>query len=239
MFKGLGRKSDKKDSVKTGADPFGNSPMTAFEKGKNEWFERMGSPVVERDRYFILAGVFGIAFIGLVAGLITMMPLSRVVPYTVQVDKLTGEAVATRSAAQIYKAGNPEKQYFLTRWVRGLMELDSNTTAKSLAEVFDATRSKATDEFTDFLSKTRPLVRVRTEVGLTRTVEIKSYSPINDQSVIVRFATEERSTGQKTVRRNYIITIHYAIDPPTSEAGIMKNPIGLFVTHFAINEDMS
>ena len=239
MLKGFKSKIGSQAANSKGADPFGNSPLTAFEKGKREWFERMGSPVVERDRYFVMAAIFGIAFIGIVLTLMGMMPLSRAVPYTVQVDKITGEASAVRTAAQIYKPGNPEKQYFLTRWVRQLMELDANTTSKALTEVFEGTRGKATDEFTDFIGKTKPLVRIKTEQGLVRNVEVKSYSPINDQSVMIRFATEERAMGQKTVRRNYVITIHIAIDPPATESAIMKNPLGLFVTHFAINEDNS
>jgi len=239
MFAGTKSKAGKKPNTKAGADPLGNSPLTAYEKAQREWFERMGSPVVERARYFVLAAILGIAFSALVFTLASMMPLSQAVPYTVQVDKITGEAVATRTAAQIYKPGNPEKQYFLTRWVRGLMELDANTTSKALTEVFDRTRGKATEEFTDYVAKTKPLVRIKTEPGLTRTVEIKSYSPINDQSVMVRFATEERAVGAPTLRKNYVITIHYAIDPPKDEAAIMRNPLGLFVTHFAINEDMS
>lgn len=239
MFKGFKQKVGRQGTTKKGADPLGNSPLTAFEKAERVWFERMGSPVVERDRYFVLAAIIGLAFIALVLALMAMMPLSRAVPYSVQVDKITGEARAERSSAQIYKPGNPEKQYFLTRWVRQLMELDANTTSKALTEVFEGTRGKATDEFTDFMAKTKPLVRIRTEPGLVRNVEIKSYSPINDQSVMIRFATEERAMGQKTVRRNYVVTLHIAIDPPNTEAAIMKNPLGLFVTHFAINEDNS
>lgn len=65
----------------------------------------MGSPIVERDRYFVLAALFGLAFVGVVGTLMNMMPLTRVEPFVVQVDKITGHAVATRAAAQAYKPG--------------------------------------------------------------------------------------------------------------------------------------
>ena len=87
MLKGFKSKIGSQAANSKGADPFGNSPLTAFEKGERVWFERMGSPVVERDRYFVLAAIIGIAFIGIVLTLMGMMPLSRAVPYTVQVDK--------------------------------------------------------------------------------------------------------------------------------------------------------
>lgn len=240
MFKSKGSKpAAAAKKAATSGDPVGNSPLTAYDRGKREWFERMGSPVVERDRYFVLAALFGIAFAGVVGTLMTMMPLTRVEPYVVQVDKITGQTMASRAAAQAYKPGAAERQYFITKWVRGLLALDPNTTEQALAEVYENTRGKGVEEFTDFVNKTKPIVRVRTEAGLTRTVEIKSYSPLNEQSALVRLVTEERGLDRGVTRRSYVVTIHYAIDPPDTESEIMRNPIGLFVTHFAINEDMS
>lgn len=227
------------DKPKASGDPIGNSPMTAYAEGKREWFERMGSPVVERDRYFVLAALLALAFIGLVGTLMHMMPLSRVAPWVVQVDKMTGEARAQPVAAQAYKPGANEKQYFIIRWVRGLLELDPNTTERALLEVYENCRGKAVDEFTDFVNKTKPIVRVRTETGLTRVVEIKSYTPLNDQSALVRVVTEERTLNKGAIRRSLVVAVHYAIDPPDTETKVMKNPIGLFITHFAINEDNS
>ena len=199
----------------------------------------MGTPVVERARYFVLAVIFGLAFAGVVGTLMTMMPLSRVEPYVVHVDKVTGQAVAVRAGAEKYKPGAAEKQYFLVKWTRGLLELDPHTTEKSLTEVYDSCRGKAIDEFTDFVNKTKPVVRVRTEAGLTRTVEIKSYSPLNDESALIRLETEERGLNKSPLRRSYVVTLHFAIDPPKTEGQIMRNPIGLFITHFAINEDLT
>lgn len=220
-----------------GGDPIGNSPLTAFEKGQREWFERMGSPIVERDRYFIMAALFALAFMALVGTLMYMMPLTRVEPWVIQVEKLTGEVRTTPAAAQAYKPGAAERQYFIVRWVRGLLELDPNTTEKALTEVYENCRGKAIDEFSDFVNKTKPIVRVRTETGLTRTVEIKSYTPLNDQSSLIRVVIEERALNKAVIRRSFVIAVHYAIDPPDTEVKIMKNPIGMFITHFAINED--
>lgn len=222
-----------------GADPIGNSPLTAYEKARQEYFERTGSPVVERARYFVLAALFGCAFIALVIALIQMMPLNRVEPYVVQVDKITGETSATRSAAQAYKPGDREKQYFIVRYVRGLLEIDKNTVALSLAEVYRNSRGKALDEFTDFVRASKPIVRARTEVDLVRNVDIKSYSLLNEQSAIVRVETVERGLNRATIRKAFVVTLHFAIDPPKTEKEIMENPIGLFVTHFAINEDLT
>lgn len=234
MFGNKARKS-----VKKGADPIGNSPLTAYAKGKQEWFERCGSPTVERARYFVLAALFGLCLLVLVFALAQSMPLSRAVPFMVTVNGVTGEASPSRMPAEAFKPNAVSKQFFIVRWVRNMMELDPYTTERSLSEAFENTRSTGTEEFTEFLAKTKPIVRVKTETGLTRTVEVKSYSPLNEASSLVRIVTVERSPGKDPIRHYYVVTVHYAIVPPTSETEIMKNPLGLFITHFAINEDMS
>ena len=55
-------KSLKKPSVRD----IGNVPNAAYEQAKQEWFERMGEPVVERNRWFVVALVIGL---GLVASM--------------------------------------------------------------------------------------------------------------------------------------------------------------------------
>ncbi|WP_341744798.1 type IV secretion system protein [Azonexus hydrophilus] len=221
------------------SDPVGNSPQTAYEKAQRVYFERVGSPVVERDRYFIIAALFAMAFIAVVWALISMMPLSRVVPMVVSVDKYTGEATAKPLPVERFKPDALSKQYFVVRWVRNLMEIDPYTTERSLSEAYENTRDKAIGQFTDYLEATKPVVRMKTERGLTRTVEIKSYSPLNENSSLVRLVTVERSPGKDPVRRFYAMTVHYVIAPPATEQEVMKNPLGLFVTHFSINEDLT
>lgn len=227
--------SKKKDSK--GSDPIGNSPDVALEKGRREWFERVGSPTVEKSRYFVMFVLVSLLMIALVIALISMMPLNRTVPYMVQVDKNSGIVTSKPIRAEEFKPGQPEQQYFIVQWVRHLLELDPYVTERNLADAYQLTRGKAIEEFTDFINKTQPIKRVKTSTSLTRSVNVRSVSFVDAGSAMVRVSTEERQLGQAVVTKNYVITVHYTMSPPQTESEIIKNPIGIFITHFAINEE--
>lgn len=226
---------NKKDSK--GRDPIGNSPDVALQKGRREWFERVGSPTVEKSRYFVMFVLLSILTIALVIALISMMPLNRTVPYMVQVDKNSGMVTSRPVRAEEFKPGQPEQQYFIVQWVRHLLELDPYVTERNLADAYQLTRGKAIEEFTDFINKTQPIKRVKTNTSLTRSVNVRSVSFVDAGSAMVRVSTEERQLGQEVVIKNYVITVHYTMSPPQTESEIIKNPIGIFITHFAINEE--
>jgi type IV secretory pathway component VirB8 len=225
----------KKDSH--GGDPIGNSPDVALEKGRREWFERVGSPTVEKSRYFVIAVLIAVLMIALVFALIRMMPLNRTVPFIVQVDKQSGMVTSRPVRAEEFKPGQPEQQYFIVQWVRHLLELDPYVTERNLSDAYQLTRGKAIDEFTDFINKTQPIKRVKTTTSLTRSVNVKSVSFVDAGSAMVRVSTEERQVGQDAIVKNYVLTVHFSMLPPETEAEIIKNPIGIFITHFAINEE--
>lgn len=221
-----------------GDDPIGNSPDVALARGRREWFERVGSPTVEKSRYFVMFVLVTILMIALVIALISMMPLTRVVPYKIEVDKQSGIVTSTPVAAKEFKPGQAEQQYFIVQWVRHLLELDPYVTERNLSDAYQLTRGKAIEEFTDFINKTQPIVRVKTNTGLTRSVNVKSVSFVDAGSALVRVATEERVLGQSALVKDYVITVHFTMSPPQTEAEIIRNPIGIFITHFAINEEL-
>lgn len=220
-----------------GSDPIGNSPDVALEKGRREWFERVGSPTVEKSRYFVMFVLVSLLMIALVIALISMMPLNRTVPYMVQVDKNSGIVTSKPIRAEEFKPGQAEQQYFIVQWVRHLLELDPYVTERNLADAYQLTRGKAIEEFTDFINKTQPIKRVKTSTSLTRSVNVRSVSFVDVGSAMVRVSTEERQLGQEVVTKNYVITVHYTMSPPQTESEIIKNPIGIVITHFAINEE--
>ena len=219
------------------SDPIGNSPDVALEKGRREWFERVGSPTVEKSRYFVMFVLVSLLMIALVIALISMMPLNRTVPYMVQVDKNSGIVTSKPIRAEEFKPGQAEQQYFIVQWVRHLLELDPYVTERNLADAYQLTRGKAIEEFTDFINKTQPIKRVKTSTSLTRSVNVRSVSFVDVGSAMVRVSTEERQLGQEVVTKNYVITVHYTMSPPQTESEIIKNPIGIVITHFAINEE--
>jgi type IV secretory pathway TrbF-like protein len=55
----------------------------------------------------------------------------------------------------------------------------------------------------------------------------------------VRVRAETRSLGSAAQSKTLQVTVHYAIVPPKTEAEIIQNPIGLYVTRFNVAEELS
>ena len=215
-----------------------NAPITAFERARIEWFERYGSAVVDKNRAYVLTVVLTCAIAALGFALASITPLKTVVPYIIKVAD-NGSAVAISGAAQNYQPGEPERRYFLAQWVSRLMTLDPFLTERNLIDASSLARGKAVQELADWVRLEKPIEAVRKDPSLTRVVGINTVSFLDAGVALVRVSTEKRSLNQSPSKKRYLLTVHYTVVPPTTEAEIYKNPVGLYVTHFAVQEELA
>ncbi len=214
------------------------SSMDAAALARAQWFERWGAVQVERNRYFVCCVLLCIALGASAMALAFLMPLKRVVPYIVRVAD-NGAVALSPASAQEYVPRQPERAYFLARWVSNLLALDAYLTERQLTEAYAQTRGLASPEFIDWLKQNRPLERLRKEPSLVQTVAINTVTPLQDEVVQVRVRCELRSLSLAPEVRRFQVTLRYILVPPVTEAEIIKNPIGLFVTHFTVNEELA
>jgi type IV secretion system protein TrbF len=214
------------------------APLTAFEHARIEWFERYGCAIVDRDRMFVGWVLTTLALLAACAALLVLMPLKTVEPFVVRVAD-NGSVVAERAAAQRYQPGRAERTYFVSRWVQQVLTIDPFLTERQLAEAYRMTSGLATQQLLDWMKSDRPIERLKKDAGLHRSVSIVTVAPLDDTVLQVRVRTETRSLVNAALTRTYQITVHYAIVPPKTEAEIIQNPIGLYVTRFNIAEEMS
>lgn len=215
-----------------------NAPLTDYEKARIQWFENYGSAVVEKNRYFALTVLLTLVVIALGMALMTMAPLKSVVPYVIRVSN-DGHVTADPAGAMPYQPGDKEKKYFLGRWTKNLLTLDPVLTERLLTEAYEVTRGKASDEFTDFLKRTQPIEKVKSDPLLTRTASISSISFVEGNVALIRVETETRRMSTEKIVDKYLVTIHYDIIPAKTDREILNNPIGLFITHFDVSEDLA
>lgn len=215
-----------------------SAPLTAFERAQFEWFERYGCAVVERNRMFVGWVLTTVALLAACLALVVLMPLKTVEPFVVRVAD-NGMAIADRTGAQNYRPGRAERTYFVSRWVQQVLTMDPYLTERQLAEAYRMTSGLATQQMLDWMKGDRPIERLKKDPGLNRSVSIVTVSPLDEGVMQVRVRTETRSLGTAAQVKTLQVTIHYAIVPPKSEAEIIQNPIGLYVTRFNIAEEMS
>ena len=212
------------------------APDAAFDKAMHVWFENYGSSVVEKTRWFVVAMTeLGVIFaMGL--AIAYMAPLKTVVPYVVNVAD-TGQVTATNAGVSQYQPGEKEIRFFLAQWVTKMYTLDRMMTVRYLKDAYALTRDKAVAEFTDWLESNKPIASLEVDQGITQGVTIKSISFVGEGVALVRFRYTTRAQ-QKAITTDKLLTIHYSLIPPTTDQQIYENPLGLYITHFAVSEDI-
>ena len=227
----------KKQSKKTSVPS--NAPITAFEKARIEWFERYGSAVVEKNRYFVLLVLAIIMIAAMGFSIAALTPLKTIVPYYIKVSGDGSATVDSSSAGSTdYKPGESEKRYFLANWVTRLLTIDTYLTRKNIKENYIQTSGKATDELTNFIHDAKPVELMVADPSLTQTVKINGINFLQDDAALVKVTTERR-TKDTTETKSWLVTLHYVLVPPKDPDEILKNPIGLLVTHFDVTAEIN
>lgn len=231
----------KKTTTEGSAQVPSASPPPAFLKDLSQqraWFERYGHHYVEKNKYFTLLVIMsGIALSEGVA-INLMLPLKEVIPYVLVVNKTTGEVEANRASAQRYSPGDPEKMYFLGEYGRKLMEIDKSKSEDNMYYLADRSIDNCAQELSDFRRTTNLFGRLAEDETLTRVPELNTVTPLKDSTALVRINTVERSkTSTIPTNKSWLITIHYKVIPPVDEKEMLKNPLGLYCTHFGLQEE--
>lgn len=231
------RRRGEKTSPRMDPASLGNAPTTAYDRAKAEWAERMGSSVVERNRWALVAIFLSIALVMAMVGFNQLLPLKSVEPFIIEVDRFSGETNPSAMRAKSYVPQEREIRFFVARWVRQLLEINPGT-ADSLKTAYLHVRGTAVDEFKEFLQKTNVFAEIKGDPSLVRTVDISSINFIQQRVVLIRLVTNTRSTRSAPEQKRFIININFELNPPKEEASLLENPIGFYVTHFDFREEL-
>lgn len=211
-------------------------PISADEAGKG-LFERFGGSVVEANRWFIGFCLMCVVAIVQMYLINQMLPLKTVVPWMVTV-KDTGKVEGTPVESLKFTPDENAKRYFLKEWTTKLFTLDRFLTEKYLTEAYSVVREQAIPEFRQYIDEHKPLIALRVDPQLVQNITIRSVSFVQEMAALVRIRVETRSnTG--IIFKDKLLTVHFAVVPPKTEAEIYANPIGLYITHFAVSEDIN
>ncbi|MDN0082483.1 type IV secretion system protein [Crenobacter sp. SG2305] len=207
-------------------------------KNMRAWFERYGHHYVERNRYATLAVLMTGVSVALAGGILTMLPLKTVAPYVITVDNTSGRPDAQLATAQAYKPGEKEVQYFLARFASLMWEIDKYKSQQNLVEAASMSVDEGAAKLNGWINDSNIFGRLRDNGTLTRTVTISSVTQLQDGAAIVRLTTVERALNVPESTKKWLLTLHYKTIAPTTEAQILKNPLGLYINNLTIQEDL-
>lgn len=213
-------------------------PSTRAPQAALQAWQKIEKPKLDRDRFAILALLNTAVSLALVVAILMMLPLKTVVPYIIETDA-AGKTVAVGQTREAFDPTKAQITHFIARWTESLWGIDRALTEKGLEFAFNMTRGKAVDVFRQHVAAYKPIERSVSDPTLTATVQIKSVSFVGERTAMVRFELAERRKEAKPVTRTYMMTLHWTIVPPKSEAEIIANPIGFFITDFSWTQEVT
>ncbi|GFO63607.1 conjugal transfer protein TrbF [Geomonas paludis] len=211
--------------------------LTPYQKAREEWDNRIGTARVQAKNWRIMAlALAGICAL-LTGGLIFQSAKSKVVPYVVQVNgdglvQAAGPATRTN-----YTPSRAVLQYFLSQFVTYVrsVPLDPVVAKERWLSAYGYLRQSAANTLNEIAQKEQPLQKVGQE---TVSVQIKSVVPLSGDTYQVRweencFSKDGISSGARNMTGLFTVEI----SPPTEEAMLKQNPLGLYIRHFSWSQE--
>jgi type IV secretion system protein VirB5 len=220
----------KRPTKATPLDP--DSPHSAiYLAARREWNERYGDYIAQANNWRLIAiAALGVAAVA-VAGNVWQSSQSRVQPFVVEVNKL-GDALAIRRAdvASPVPVGVVRAQ--LARYIQDVraVSIDVQAERDFINEAYAMVdkNGAALTFLNNYFAANDPFKRAATE---TISAHVESVLPLpgsNTWRVEWREDTVARD-GRPEFSKHWEATITVSINPPTTDAGILANPTGLFV----------
>lgn len=200
-------------------------------QAREEFYESIGYPV-KAASYWRITALLSLILLGLsLTGNIIQMTREKVVPYVVAVDKL-GSALAVKRAdvasptpTSVIQA---ELANVVTNWrtVTGDLDLQSRMVARLSSFI----RSSAKGVLTTWFEQNNPVKRAKS--GRLVSVDIKSVPlPVSQHAWRIEWQETVRNHAGLTMDiTHYEATMTVAINPPKTDAEILRNPGGVYIT---------
>jgi type IV secretion system protein VirB8 len=221
-------------------------PDTALTQARKLFMDSMGDAHVSASRSFWCAMVFGVLALVEAFALKGMLPLKQTIPYVIKVEEKAGDTHTDRAAAIPAAQYDPAVTVIdrdLLNFVKALYAMNAEAVPLILQqqqmEGLAFTRDRATAEFKEFVNKEQVYQRMAKTPGLVRTVEKKTLSHRPDAPVVlIRYSTIERTkAAPEGIVRNWVMAVTYARTQPSDKDEIDRNPLGIYVTNFDIQEE--
>jgi type IV secretory pathway TrbF-like protein len=201
---------------------------------RREWNERYGSYVVQANAWRVAAMASLAIAVLAVGGVVWLGGQNQLVPYVVKVDKL-GASIAVDRADRAQRPDRAVITAQLARWIVNVRSVYIDAAAQRVF-VTDGyaminSRGDAFGVMNEHMRAHDPFQRAKTE---TVTVEVQSVLPLAGDSWRIEWREEIklREAGS-ALSQHYQATVTIGFNPPTDEATIRANPMGIYVNSFS------
>ncbi len=210
-----------------------NETVNPYFDGRKEWNIRYGSYIKQIKVWKIITFISLLITLMAVAGLIYIGSQNKLIPYIVEVDKV-GEIRAVNYAKQTNVSEDKVIKYSLAEYIRNFRTIygDAKIQKDMIFKVYRylSPSYPAYNMVNAYFKENSPFERLKTE-----RVRVKVNSIVKINKGTYQIDWEEVVSdprGMKLRTDNFKASITMLTVPPSSQADIMKNPIGLFIKEF-------
>jgi len=225
------KKSTVGESVSGGGNPYLNA--------REEWLERYGSYISRAAQWRTFAFIcLGITTVSITGNIIQVME-AKVVPYIIEVDKLGKPSVIGRAdeiSAPSRRLIQAEIASVINDW--RTVTADAELQKKMVTRLSYFTADGAKGLLKQWYTENNPYEIAKS--GKLVHVEIKGLPlPVSTESYRVEWVETIRShSGVLLDQQNYEATVAIQIMPPASDAVLLHNPGGIYITALSASKIM-
>lgn len=214
-----------------------DAPAGVFKDPAHQFAEIYGSALVGQSRLFVGMGLLGLVAILAVGGMFSLANKSTAVPWLVEVNN-DGGVLSRPVKIENIRPNEAVIKAELAKFITKVFAIDRALTPRNFKEANVMTSGMATTKFTNFRASENVAQRLSKETDMTRTVSVTSVD-LSQQGIGFVFLSTEENKGQVTglAKAKWRVTIKYEMDPPKTEAEILTNPLGLFITDLNITQE--
>ena len=219
-------------------DRYGDSspPGSPFMRAAQEWDRRIGEPVVQARNWRMAAfASFALAALA-VGGLIYQGATKQVATYIVPIDRY-GQPGRIELAGRAYTPTTAEIGYFLADWVTKTRSksIDPIVIRDNWTGAYHFVVGQGIGQLNDYAKAHDPFANAGQQAITVQVVSVLQRSPSTYQAQW-REATYDQGVATTTANWTGLFTIK--IQPPTTEAEVRANPLGVYITAFQWSRDL-
>lgn len=214
-----------------------NDELNRYYSQAESWTDDRNKAMTRSRRVaWIIAGAAtGVAVLEAIA-LAALLPLKTVVPYTLLVDRQTGNVQALKPLEQ--QAITPDDalvRSFLAQYVTARESFDINSLKVDYRKVALWSADEARDRYFALMAVSNPQSPLATLPRQTLVeTEVRSISSLGSDTALVRFVTKRSDPGgQKQDVQNWAVVMKYRFSTSSmSAADRLLNPLGFQVLRY-------
>lgn len=213
------------------------SPSGVHDDASGKFAEIYGGATVAQHRMFLVAaGAVVVALVSVVS-LFSVARNNVAIPLVVEVAPGIG-VVNKPVRIESVRPSDAVLKAELARWAVKVFTIDKELSPRYFREANAMTKGLGESQFTEFRIEQGVVERMTKDATLQRIPTVTSVD-VSQPGVAFIFVTakEARANTADAGSTQFRLTVKYEFIPPGTEAAIMVNPLGLFITSMNVSEE--